>query len=52
MVLQGVSLAEHVRGTLGVTGWSALFTTTRVIVVRTCVSGVGSPSQPASMVPA
>src|SRR6185369_3117041 len=36
-VAHGVSLVEHVRGTLGVAGCRALFTSTRVIVVRTCV---------------
>src|SRR5689334_9320321 len=43
---------EQVRGTVGVTGWSALFTTRSVSVTRTCTSGEVSRFQPARIVAA
>src|SRR5215831_11018394 len=51
-VLHGVSLVEHPFGATGVAGCRALLMTTACAVTRTCVSGVGSCSQPATIVPA
>src|SRR4029077_1566409 len=50
--VHGVVVVEHPVGAAGVAGWNALLMTTDSAVTRTCVSGVGSRSHPATIVPA
>src|SRR5205085_6761433 len=52
LVAHAVFDDEQVRGTVGVAGWSELFTTRSVSVTRTCTSGDVSRFQPATIVAA